>query len=202
MDPTYQKRFKMDALQRIQRAVSSWEEEQKKRGRRRYWDTAVGIYGPTYVDLVFRFMRQLPIGKKAKFVDLGSGDGRVVLVASLFCSATGIEYDQELVEVSKRLAQEAQVDCTFIQGNMLDMDLSEYDILFINPDQEFSKGLEEKLLSQMKPHQQLWVHNNIFRPQKLKKGRTIWIDQMPITQFTIPLEKSLKSSLESTKSHE
>lgn len=173
----------MDALQRIQQAISGWEQKQKGAGRKRYWDTAVGIYGPTYVDLVFRFFRELAIGKKAKFIDLGSGDGRVVLVASLFCKATGIEYDKELTEDSIELAKEAQVDCNFICGDFLTLDISEYDFLFINPDQEFHKGLEEKLLKEMKPHQSLWVHNNIFHPTKLKKGRTIWVDQMPITEF-------------------
>jgi len=173
----------MDKLKSIQIAYENFEEKAKKEKGARFWDTEVGIYGPTYTDLIFRFFCQLPIGAQAKFMDLGAGDGRVVLVASLFCKAFGIEYNKELVVESKRIAQEVGVTCELMQGDFLTLDISPYDFLFINPDQGFHKGLEEKLLKEMKPHQQLWVHNKIFLPERLKRGRTIWIDQIPITEY-------------------
>ena len=173
----------MDKLKAIQLAYKEFEEAQHKKGRKRFWETEVGIYGPTYIDIIYRFLMQIHIGNEAKFLDLGSGDGRAVLVASLFCKAEGIEYNKELVEESRTIAKKIGINATFHQGDYLSFNISKFDIIFINPDHGFHKGLDEKLAKEMQSHQVLWVHNSIFLPEKLKKGRTIWIDQMPIIEY-------------------
>ena len=67
-------------------------------------------------------------------------------------------------------------------GDFLKEDLSKYDLLFINPDQGFHKGLGKKLQDEMKG--ELIVYNFVFQPHNLKKGKTLWFDQVPVTFFT------------------
>lgn len=60
-------------------------------------------------------------------IDLGSGDGRIVIAATKFqAHAIGVEYDHNLVEYSKNMAIDAGVydDVKFIEGDFYDTDLS------------------------------------------------------------------------------
>jgi len=116
---------------------------------------------------------------------LGSGDGKVVLIASLFgVKATGIEFDKDLIDVSVKIRDELNLSADFIQGDFLKQDLSRYDIIFINPDKGFKLKLENKLIKEMKSTAKLFVYNNIFLPNILKKGKTYWFEQVPIISYS------------------
>jgi SAM-dependent methyltransferase len=72
-------------------------------------------------------------------VDLGSGDGRnVIAAAKRGARALGVEYNPEMVELSKRNAQKAGVPdkATFVQGDMFEADFSRATVLalFLLPD--------------------------------------------------------------------
>jgi len=83
-------------------------------------------------------------------LDLGSGDGKIVLIASLFTkSAAGIEFDEELVKKGIEIRDKLGLKCDLICADYMEHDFSQYDILFINPDKSFHHGLEEKLLREM-----------------------------------------------------
>lgn len=54
-------------------------------------------------------------------VDLGSGDGRIVLAAARRrIRAHGVELDHSLVEASRRAAQAEGLDCTFDESSLLE----------------------------------------------------------------------------------
>jgi len=74
--------------------------------------------------------------------DLGSGDGKIAMIASLFTKAAGIEFDEELVKVSNQMKKKLNLDVKFIQGDFMQSDISKYDVIFINPDKEFAAGLD------------------------------------------------------------
>ena len=113
---------------------------------------------------------------------MGSGDGKVVLIASLFCKNTvGIEFDKDLFKISNKIKKELKLKAKFIQGDYLKYPLSKYDVIFINPDQGFEKALEEKLLKEMKG--KLFVYNNIFLPRFLKKGKSYWFEGIPVIGY-------------------
>jgi len=72
-------------------------------------------------------------------IDLGSGDGRnVIEAAKRGANALGVEYNPDLVELSKRRAAEAGVAdrAAFVQGDMFEADISKATalILFLIPD--------------------------------------------------------------------
>lgn len=71
------------------------------------------------------------------FVDLGSGDGRVVFLASLFFNSTGIEKNKELYDISLFNQKQLSIECEFLNADYLNMNLEKYDLAFLNPDKPF-----------------------------------------------------------------
>ena len=155
-----------------------------KKGKYPLRDTEKGIWGTVDLDNVFDFFTKIKLQNYKKFIDLGSGDGNVVMVASLFTDATGIEFDGELHKVAKKLQKELGIKATLKKGDYLKANLKEYNSFFIFPDNEFKHGLENKLLEEMKPKAKLFVYQQIFKPLLLKKGKTYWFNQVPILTYT------------------
>jgi hypothetical protein len=65
-------------------------------------------------------------------MDLGSGDGRnIIAAAKRGARATGVEYNPEMVALSRRRAKEAGVAdrATFVEGDMFEADISKATVL-------------------------------------------------------------------------
>jgi len=122
------------------------------------FDTAVGRFEATDIEseaLLNSFHDFLK--PQVKFIDLGSGDGRVVFLAALFgAKAYGIEYDTRLVDISRK-AQEGLKDVietnkvNFIQGDFLKHDLSQYDIMYLCAGTNTLLELIKKVVEEIKP---------------------------------------------------
>jgi SAM-dependent methyltransferase len=87
---------------------------------------------PTPPALVEKMLDLARLTAADKFVDLGSGDGVLVIAAAKRgARARGIEYDRGLVELSKRRAAEAGVgDRTrFVRGDIFKTDFSDADVV-------------------------------------------------------------------------
>ena len=83
---------------------------------------------PTPPALAEKMLDLAGLTPKDRFVDLGSGDGVLVIAAARRgARATGIEYDRGLVELSKRRAREANVSerTHFIRGDIFKTDFSD-----------------------------------------------------------------------------
>ncbi|HWK97113.1 MAG TPA: methyltransferase domain-containing protein [Pseudolabrys sp.] len=86
------------------------------------------VWVPTPQALVDRMMQMAGVTKDDYLVDLGSGDGRTVITAAkLGVRAHGIEFNGDLVELSKRNAQAAGVAdrATFQQGDIFESNFSD-----------------------------------------------------------------------------
>jgi hypothetical protein len=136
-------------------------------------DTGIGYWGITPLPELFELFKQIDLGSYKSMLDLGSGDGRVVLLASLFgIEAHGIEYDPWLVNTSlfiRRRLNMAQFARTKIrEDNFMHRDLSCYGLVFCSPDKPFHRnGFENKLLRELSGD--LIVHGWEFHPQHLQK---------------------------------
>ena len=67
--------------------------------------TSVHFYVPTTASVIYEILKSLPLeGRKFKFVDMGSGKGRALLVASEFPFAriVGIELSEQLHAIAER----------------------------------------------------------------------------------------------------
>jgi len=103
----------VDAVLPEPRVITMAKPEQSKRqplpaGER----GAKAIFVPTPMDVVAKMLEIAKVGKEDVVVDLGSGDGRILIEAAKThgCRAIGIEIDPELVKISKQRIQDASLN--------------------------------------------------------------------------------------------
>lgn len=90
------------------------------------------------------------LGVEHSFIDLGSGDGRVVISASRRgANATGIEINPFLVWWSKIISGILGRNVRFKLGSYWNEDLSQYNFLFVYLYPEVVRKLEEKIFTTM-----------------------------------------------------
>lgn len=111
------------------------------------------IWVPTPVELVNKMLEIAEVTAKDFVIDLGSGDGRTVIAAAkLGARSLGIEYNPEMVELSKKNAADSGVSdkTKFIQADLFECDLSEATVItmFLLP--EINLKLRPRLLD-LKP---------------------------------------------------
>jgi len=170
----------------IEQEYDSFYKEIYSKGKIPVRDTEVGIWGVSVAENVYELFKKINLKKYKNLLDLGSGDGKIVLIASLFTNATGIEFDKELHEKAVEIRKKLNINpkkAELIQGDFLKHDFSKYDIIFINPDKGFHKGTEDKLLKEMNKDCRLFVYNFVFEPRFLKKGKKYWFKETPVTVY-------------------
>ena len=90
------------------------------------------VWVPTPRALVDRMLDLAAVTPKDFVVDLGSGDGRLVIAAARRgARALGVEYDPEMVALSRKNAAEAGVadKATFVQADMFEADFRQATVL-------------------------------------------------------------------------
>jgi SAM-dependent methyltransferase len=155
------------------------DEEYKTTGKY-VFKTSKGIFGVSDLEILNTFFENIKLN--GNFLDLGSGDGRVVFLASLFCNATGVEFEKDLVDLSEKYKKELNLNCDFICDDFENLDFSKYSVLFSFSDNFFSEKFIQKLKKEFKGT--LYVYQGVFLPS-LKKGKTIWIEQTPIISYEL-----------------
>lgn len=97
------------------------------------------VWVPTPQPLVDKMLDMAKATPKDYLMDLGSGDGRLIITAAKRgIPALGIEYDPDMVELSKRKAQEAGVGdrAQFVKADIFETDFSKATVItmFLLPD--------------------------------------------------------------------
>jgi SAM-dependent methyltransferase len=90
------------------------------------------VWVPTPRALVEKMLDLAAVTPKDLVVDLGSGDGRVVIAAAKRgARALGIEYEPDMVELARKNAAAAGVAdrVTFVQGDMFEADFKQATVL-------------------------------------------------------------------------
>jgi precorrin-6B methylase 2 len=96
------------------------------------------VWVPTPPELVEAMLELAKVTPQDFVMDLGSGDGRnIIAAAKRGARATGVEFNPNMVELSKRNAAAAGVadKATFIEGDMYEADISKASVmaLFLLP---------------------------------------------------------------------
>ena len=153
-------------------------------GKKLLKTTVKGTFASAACSTLQELFKKIKLGKYNSFCDLGSGDGRVVAVASTFTTATGIEHDHELIQISKKMVEKLGLThCTMVEGDYLFEDLSKFDVLFINPDGPLYK-LEKKLRdSNFKGL--LVMFSALYEPLNLNKKDEMFIDMIKIGIYSV-----------------
>ena len=97
------------------------------------------VWVPTPPALVERMLDMAQVTPQDYVVDLGSGDGRnIVAAARRGARALGVEFNPDMVELSKRNAAKEGVSdkASFVRGDMFEADISQATVLalFLLPD--------------------------------------------------------------------
>jgi precorrin-6B methylase 2 len=90
------------------------------------------VWVPTPQELVEKMLDLAKVTPKDFVIDLGSGDGRTVITAAKRgARALGIEYNPDMVELSRRNAEAAGVSklATFRQADLFETDFSSADVV-------------------------------------------------------------------------
>jgi hypothetical protein len=179
----------------IQDRFRQLDEETKKLHGKPFFDTAHGIWGASSLLDIYDLFLKIKLDERKALVDLGSGDGRVSMVAALFTKSLGIEGDAKLSAIASRIKNELLHEipelsrCHLKCADYTAEDLSEFEILFTFADHVWDMSFEEKLQNTCNGY--LLSYNNIFLPQKLKKGKTYWVQQLPIISYPLNTDEPL-----------
>jgi hypothetical protein len=132
-----------------------------------YRSTRSGMWATSAAEEVYGGFCHFQLDKYTHMADLGSGDGIVVLIASLFTQATGYEIDEWLFQQSLKMLKSLKLtNARFLRQDFHQADLSAYDLLYLYPDKPFYE-LEESLHPTWSGH--LLVNGPHFPPRHLKK---------------------------------
>jgi SAM-dependent methyltransferase len=135
------------------------------------------VWVPTPEVMVERMLDLAKVTPSDYVIDLGSGDGRNVIgAAKRGANALGVEFNPDMVALSKRLATEAGVanKAQFVQGDMFLADISKANVmaLFLLPSNLLR--LREKFLD-LRPGSR--IVSNTFSIQDWEADETVTIDQ-------------------------
>jgi SAM-dependent methyltransferase len=111
------------------------------------------VWLPTAQALVDKMLDMAKVTPKDYVIDLGSGDGRTVITAAKRgARALGVEFNPDMVELSKRNAAREGVSdkAQFIQGDLFKTDFSKATVLTLFLLPEINYQLRPKILD-MKP---------------------------------------------------
>ncbi|MBV8031519.1 MAG: class I SAM-dependent methyltransferase [Betaproteobacteria bacterium] len=131
-------------------------------------------------DVVERMLRLAGTGPADLVVDLGSGDGRIVIDAARKFGARGlgIEIDPKLVELSRENARRANVGdrVSFVQGDVLRVDLSQASVVTVYLLPGLLGRLQPRFLDELRPGTRVVTH--AFHMASWKPDRT---EKMPVS---------------------
>ncbi len=132
-------------------------------------------YVPTPDSTVERMLALGGVTPGDTVMDLGSGDGRIVIAAAkrYGARAIGVEYDPKLVEVSRLNAREAGVAdrVRFIEGDLFKVDLSPASVVTVYLLPDVNLKLRDKLLAELRPGTRVVAHDfdlESWRPDRVE----------------------------------
>jgi hypothetical protein len=126
-------------------------------------DLETAPYVPSPQSIVSQMLELAGVGPEDYLIDLGSGDGRIVLTAAaeLGARGLGVEILDDLVRAASRSAQQLGVAdrARFVNQDLWETDLSEASVvtLYLLPDTV--NALRDKLLAELAPDSRVVSHD-------------------------------------------
>lgn len=126
-------------------------------------DVNAGPYVPTPQYIVDRMLQMANVGAHDYVIDLGSGDGRIVITAAKRFGARGMGVDisEQLVGVATTNAHREQVAdrATFVQQDAFKTDIRAASVLTLYLLPRFVLELRPKILAELKPGSRVVSHD-------------------------------------------
>jgi len=119
-------------------------------------------FAPTRQSVADAMLTLARVGRGDVVYDLGSGDGRIVVLAAQKYGArgVGVELDPRLVEISRQIAREGAVGdkVAFIEGDLFTADISEATVVTLYLSSSVNRRLEPKLRGELSPGARIVSH--------------------------------------------
>ena len=137
------------------------------------------FFTPTWEPVVFEMLELARVTRDDVVYDLGSGDGRIVILAAQKYGArgVGIEIDPRLVEVSRQVARDAQVGdkVTFVEGDLFTADVSGATVVTLYLSTSINRELAPRLRRDQRPGTRIVSHQFGFgdwEPDRVVRSRS------------------------------
>jgi SAM-dependent methyltransferase len=144
-------------------------------------------FTPTRHNIADAMLQLAKVGPDDVVYDLGSGDGRIPIIAAQKYGArgVGIEIDPRLVKTAQTIAIEAAVAdrVTFIAGDLFETDLSKATVITAYLSTTIMKRLEPKLRA-LPPGTRIVSHQ--FSMPGWTPQRTIKVDESELLLWIVP----------------
>lgn len=145
-------------------------------------------YTPTRQNVAEAMLTLAGVTQEDVVFDLGSGDGRLPILAAQLHGArgVGIEIDPRLVAVARVNAAEAGVSerVTFIEGDLFAADLSTATVVTLYLSTSLMRQIEPKLKSELRPGARIVSHQFWF--QGWPADRTTRVDASELFLWRLP----------------
>ena len=144
-------------------------------------------FTPTRHNVADAMLQLAGVGPGDVVYDLGSGDGRLPVIAAQKYGATavGIEIDPRLVETARQIARDAEVAhrVSFVAGDLFDADLSGASVITAYLSPSIMKILEPRLRA-LKPGTRIVSHQ--FPMAAWQPDRRIQVDESELLLWIVP----------------
>jgi cyclopropane fatty-acyl-phospholipid synthase-like methyltransferase len=154
------------------------------------------IFVPTPQDVVEKMLEQAKVTRSDTVVDLGCGDGRIVVTAArkYGCKAIGYDLDPECVKLSRAAVEKAGVGklVTIEEADLLEVDFSGASVVTLY----LGEGLNTKLLPKLeKLKAGSRVVSHVFAIPGVREDKKVLMKsseddvERPLYLYSIPFEK-------------
>ncbi|MFC1768340.1 hypothetical protein ACFLZX_01125 [Nanoarchaeota archaeon] len=171
--------------QTIEETYKSFYKALLEKGKLPLKDTGKGFWNAADTKTIYELLSK--IGRHNSFIDLGSGDGKVVLLASMFAKkAVGIEYDPELHSKASEILKKLNARNTqLINDDFKNQSIKGFDYVFLNPDKPlFRDEVEKKLHSELTG--KLILFGPHFHPMSLNKVKEFFVNDIMVSIYENP----------------
>ncbi len=144
------------------------------------------IWVPTPEELVKAMLDMAKVTPNDYLYDLGSGDGRIVIAAAKRgVKAVGIEYNPDMVELSKKNAEKEGVSAkaTFMKADIFETDFSQATVITMYLLPSLNMKLRDKILA-MKPGTRIVSH--AFNMEDWEPDQTANVEERTAYLWIVP----------------
>lgn len=120
------------------------------------------IFVPTRESVADEMLKLAKVTSADVVYDLGSGDGRIVILAAqkYGTRAVGIEISPRLVEIARQVAREGEIEhrASFILGDLFEADISDATVVTVFLSPRVNAKLAPKLRQELRPGTRIVSH--------------------------------------------
>jgi cyclopropane fatty-acyl-phospholipid synthase-like methyltransferase len=161
------------------------------------WDYGEGLdvpYVPTPPQVVEAMLKLAGVKKGELVIDLGCGDGRIVVAAARDFGARGMGYDlnPERIKEANANAEKAGVQdrVKFVEKNLFEAEIKDANVVTLYLLPSVNEKLKPRLLAELKPGTRVVSHS--FTMGDWAPEKKVEIDNRTIYLWIIPAKTSAK----------